>query len=64
MRETREFETEMKWMGKIGKKIDYRPEGIFGVAKGDANGKTRGYLSSPAFFHTKSELLSFVLVHH
>ena len=64
MRGTGEFETEMKWMEKKFLKIDLRAEGIFGVAKGGAFGRTRGYLSCPAFFHTKSELLSFVLVHH
>ena len=64
MRETGEFGTEMKWMKKFFFKNDLRAEGIFGVAKGGAFGRTRGYLSCPAFFHTKSELLSFVLVHH
>ena len=52
---------QSKWRGKNFKDIDLRTEGIFGVAKGDAFGRTRGYLSCLAFFHTKSELLSFVL---
>ena len=52
MRETGQFVTEMKWMGKIFYKVDLRAEGIFGLAKGGI-WKNQGLLVMSGFLPHK-----------